>query len=119
MDFTGAYDMLTMAIADLYNKHLYLFDSKNATEFPKTAFVHLAHGNGSIREVKSGLMRLTMMMQSYYAKSVILLIDEYDVPVTKANNNGYYDEMLDIMKGLMQALKETIRHFSLQSLQGA
>ena len=41
-----------------------------------------------------------------YAKPVILLIDEYDVPVAKANNNGYYAEMLDVMKGLMQALKD-------------
>ena len=81
LDFTGAFDMLTMVIADLYNKHLYLLDSKSATEFQKTAFEHLAHGNGSIKEVKSSLMLLTTMMQSYYAKPVILLIDEYDVPV--------------------------------------
>ena len=106
LDFTGAYDMLTMVIADLYNKHLYLLDSKSATEFQKTAFEHLAHGNGSIKEVKSSLMLLTTMMQSYYEKPVILLIDEYDVPVAKANNNGYYNEMLDVMKGLMQALKD-------------
>ncbi len=106
LDFTGAYDMLTMVIADLYNKHLYLLDSKNATEFQKTAFAHLAHGSGSIKEVKSSLMLLTTMMQDYYEKPVILLIDEYDVPVAKANNNGYYDEMLDVMKSLMQALKD-------------
>ena len=106
LDFTGAYDMLTMVIADLYNKHLYLLDSKSVTEFQKTAFEHLAHGSGSIKEVKSSLMLLTTMMQSYYAKPVILLIDEYDVPVAKANNNGYYNEMLDVMKGLMQALKD-------------
>ena len=106
LNFTGAYDMLTMVIADLYNKHLYLLDSENATEFQKTAFEHLAHGSGSIKEVKSSLMLLTTMMQSYYAKPVILLIDEYDVPVAKANNNGYYNEMLDVMKGLMQALKD-------------
>ena len=106
LNFTGAYDMLTMVIADLYNKHLYLLDSENATAFQKTAFEHLAHGSGSIKEVKSSLMLLTTMMQSYYEKPVILLIDEYDVPVAKANNNGYYDEMLDVMKGLMQALKD-------------
>lgn len=40
LNFTGAYDMLTMVIADLYNKHLYLLDSENATEFQKTAFEH-------------------------------------------------------------------------------
>ena len=51
-------------------------------------------------------MLLTRMMQQHYEKLVILLIDEYDVPVAKANNNGYYNEMLDVMKGLMQALKD-------------
>ena len=106
LDFTGAYDMLTMVIADLYNKHLYLLDSETVTEFQKTAFEHLAHGNGSEKEVKTSLMLLTTMMQQHYGKPVILLIDEYDVPVAKANNNGYYNEMLDIMKGLMQALKD-------------
>ena len=106
LDFAGAYDMLTMVIADLYNRHLYLLDGKNATEFQKAAFAHLAHGSGSIKEVKSSLMLLTTMMQQHYGKPVILLIDEYDVPVAKANNNGYYNEMLDVMKGLMQALKD-------------
>lgn len=33
-------------------------------------------------------------------------MDEYDVPVAKANSNGYYREMLDVMKGLLQALKD-------------
>ncbi len=45
-------------------------------------------------------------MQQHYGKPVILLIDEYDVPVAKANSHGYYNEMLDVMKGLMQALKD-------------
>ena len=49
LDFTGAYDMLTMVIADLYNKHLYLLDGKNVTEFQKTAFINLAHGSGSVK----------------------------------------------------------------------
>ena len=46
------------------------------------------------------------MLHSHYGKPVILLMDEYDVPVAKASSHGYYDEMLDIMKGLMQALKD-------------
>mgnify|MGYP000179322011 CR=1 FL=1 len=51
-------------------------------------------------------MLLTRLMYHQYGKPVILLIDEYDVPVAKANRNGYYEEMLDVMKGLMQALKD-------------
>lgn len=39
-------------------------------------------------------------------KKVILLLDEYDVPLTKASENGYYREMLNIMRGVLQVLKD-------------
>ena len=45
-------------------------------------------------------------MADHYGKPVILLLDEYDVPLAKASTNGYYAEMLDVVKGLMQALKD-------------
>lgn len=47
---------------------------------------------------------------------MILLINEYDVLVAKANNDGYYAEMLDVMKELMQALKDNQLLFVLQLL---
>ena len=47
------------------------------------------------------------MMESYYRKPVILLLDEYDVPLAKASSNGYYKEMLSVIKGMMStALKD-------------
>ena len=106
LNFASAYDMLTMVLADLYNQHLYLLDDSSATAFQKETFTHIAHGRGTEKEVKSSLVLLTAMMCQHYGKPVILLIDEYDVPVAKANSNGYYKEMLDVMKGLMQALKD-------------
>ena len=106
LNFTSAYDMLTMVFADLYNKHLYLLEDRHVTEFQKKTFTNIAHGCGSEKEVKSSLVLLTTMMQQHYGKAVVLLIDEYDVPVAKANAHGYYNEMLDVMKGLLQALKD-------------
>ncbi|MEE0184014.1 MAG: AAA family ATPase [Lachnospira sp.] len=106
LDFKGAYDMLTVVIANLFNEHIYLLDSKKATEFQKTSFKNLLSGNASVKEVKSSIYLLMNMMNDYYNESVILLIDEYDVPVAKANNNGYYNEMLDVMKSLMQTVKD-------------
>ena len=105
LNFTSAYDMLTMVFADLYNKHLYLLEDSHVTEFQKKTFTNIANGCGSEKEVKSSLVLLTTMMQQHYGKAVVLLIDEYDVPVAKANAHGYYNEMLDVMKGLLQALK--------------
>ena len=47
------------------------------------------------------------MMQAKYGKPVILLLDEYDVPLAKASSNGYYTEMLEVVKPLMStALKD-------------
>ena len=106
LNYTKAYDMLTMVIADLFNKHLYLIQNGKGTDFENSTFKHLADGCASEKEIKSSFLLLTGMMQDYYKKPVILLIDEYDVPVEKANNNGYYAEMLDTMKSLMQALKD-------------
>ncbi len=106
LDFKGAYDMLTVVIANLFNEHIYLLDSKKATEFQKTSFKNLLSGNASVKEVKSSIYLIMNMMNDYYNEPVILLIDEYDVPVAKANNNGYYNEMLDVMKSLMQTVKD-------------
>ena len=106
LDFTGAYDMLTWVISELYKKHLYLLESDRINECDKEIARQLIRGNASLKDTKGSLMLLTRLLQQYYRKPVILLIDEYDVAVAKANSNGYYKEMLDVMKGLMQALKD-------------
>ena len=106
LDFTGAYDMLTWVISELYKKHRYLLDSDGIGTSDKEIAKQLEWGQASLKDTKGSLLLLTRMMQQHYGKPVILLIDEYDVPVAKANSNGYYAEMLDVMKGLLQALKD-------------
>ncbi|MCI6064847.1 ATP-binding protein [bacterium] len=106
LNFNSAYDMLTLVISELYKKHLYLLDSDKVDSYDKEIVKQLIQGTASAKDTKGSLMLLTRLMCQQYGKPVILLIDEYDVPVAKANSNGYYEEMLDVMKGLMQALKD-------------
>ena len=106
LTFTSAFDMLKTVICELYNEHLYLLNDKDTTEYQKTTFLHISRGCASETEIKGSLQLLLSMMRVHYGKPVILLMDEYDVPVAKANSNGYYNEMLEIMKGLMQTLKD-------------
>ena len=40
-------------------------------------------------------------MQQHYGKEVIVLLDEYDVPVAKASSNGYYEEMLEVIRSMV------------------
>ena len=106
LNFQDAYDMLTVVLANLYKKHMYLLESDKINPFDKEIITHIMSGNASVKVIKDSLALLNTTMQEYYWKPVILLIDEYDVPIAKASAKGYYAEMLDVVKGLMQALKD-------------
>lgn len=106
LDFPSALEMLSSVIAELCVEHQYLLSSDNADSYDRSLMERVIHGNASVGTIKNSLLSLTRAMYAYYGKPVILLIDEYDVPVAKANSNGYYKEMLDLMKGIMQALKD-------------
>lgn len=106
LDFAGAYAMLAAVIADLYKQHLYLLQDDKINTFDKQTMQAILVGKAEEQDIKGSLLLLTHMLREHYGKPVILLIDEYDVPVAKASSNGYYEKMLDIMKGLMQALKD-------------
>ena len=106
LDFSEAYGMLCSVISELCIAHQYLIDSDQVDDYDKAAIRALSEGKADAIEVKNSLQTLTRAMSAYYGKKVILLMDEYDVPIAKASSHGYYQEMLVVMKGIMQALKE-------------
>lgn len=106
LNFQKAYDKLTGAISDLYKEHLYLIECDKLDSFTKETYCQVASQKAAQGVMENSLLNLTRMMQTYYGKPVILLIDECDVPLTKASDNGYYHEMLDVMKGIMQVVKD-------------
>lgn len=106
LNFTDACEMLSLVISQLYKDHLYLLESSKINIYDKQIMERIIKGTASSGELKGSLLLLTRVMQIYYEKPVILLMDEYDVPVAKANTNGYYTEMLNMMKGIMQSLKD-------------
>lgn len=106
LTFQNAYDMLTIVISELFKDHGYLLNSKIISDSDKKIIESLIAKTASLGDVKNSLNLLTRVLSTYNKKPVILLIDEYDVPVAKANNSGYYSEMLEVMKGIMSALKD-------------
>ena len=110
LTFESARDMLWAQIAQICNEHDYLLDSKAVSENDKQTFRQLAdvvNGRPDDMMLKTSLVLLMRMMQAYYGKSVILLLDEYDVPMAKASAHGYYDQMLEIIRAIMStALKD-------------
>lgn len=107
LNFEDAYERLVVQISNLYKNYTYLLDCDKIDPDDRQIFLDLKAGKAEKAQVFQALRTLMRMLQIYHQKKVILLLDEYDVPIAKASSNGYYNQMLDVMKGIMStALKD-------------
>ena len=105
--FERAFEMLKFTLSQLCIEHAYLLANDKIDEGYKEIFEKLKNQTASITDVKGSLLVMMKMMQIHYKKPVILLLDEYDVPLSKASGNCYYQQMLEIIKAMMStALKD-------------
>ena len=101
LKFDSAYGMLEAVISELCVEHFYLAESQVVNPVHREIFLRLAKKTASEEEIKNSLYTIMAMMQTHYGKRVILLVDEYDVPLAKASENGYYKQMLDVIRGIL------------------
>ena len=107
LNFKDAYERLVVQISNLYKNYTYLLEYDKIDPDDRQIFLDLKAGKAEKAQVFQALRTLMRMLQIYHQKKVILLLDEYDVPIAKASSNGYYNQMLDVMKGIMStALKD-------------
>ena len=106
LNFEHAYEMLKETFSEVFMQHIYLLKSDKVHEFDKNVIARIAERTASMGELQNALPILTRVMSTHYGKPVILLIDEYDVPLAKASAKGYYKEMLSTIRGVMSVLKD-------------
>lgn len=107
LNFEDAYERLVVQISNLYKNYTYLLEYDKIDPDDRQIFLDLKAGKAEKAQVFQALRTLMRMLQIYHQKKVILLLDEYDVPIAKASSNGYYNQMLDVMKGILStALKD-------------
>ena len=116
--FEDAYSMLAGIISDVCKEHIYLLDSQLIDENDKDTFIELKSQSASKTDIKRSLLLLMRMMHAYYGKQVILLIDEYDVPLSKANDYGYYNQMLDVIRSMMGVALKTNDYLKFSVITG-
>ena len=102
--FENAFNLLRFVIAQLYDNYKFLLDDPDIPSAQKEIFQRLQRQTASLTDIQGALLILTKMLYSYYKKPVIILLDEYDVPVAKASSNGYYDAMLEIMRPMLSTV---------------
>ena len=99
--FDQATKKLAVNISDLYKEHTYLLKSNKVDPADAELFNKIRYQKADSVDIQNALYILMRMMQAYFGKQVIVLIDEYDVPLAKASENGFYDDMLNVVRGLL------------------
>jgi len=106
LDFANAYGVFRTMISDLCIAHAYLAESSMADRNDREVFKRLKRCDGTEIETRESLYTILRMMKMHYGKPVVLIMDEYDVPLANANENGYYLHMLDLIRSFTgKALK--------------
>ena len=105
LHFDDAFNKLKDVIFDEASRFQFLIDSDKLTEYDKIPLRPLIERDKN-EDITSSLKQLCRLLEKHYGKKVILLIDEYNVPLDKAYENGFYNQMIDIMRALLgEALK--------------
>ena len=104
LTFEDAYIMLKTIIRTEASRHYYLKTSEKVSTENKQIFEEIL--SGKYEEMADSLRLLSQMLYQHYDQKAVLLIDEYDVPLDKAFQHGYYREMVALIRSLFgQALK--------------
>ena len=112
LDFEKAYDKLRIVVADCCKKIASIGENDRTDSDDRIMFSKLKAQTATDAEIQNSLKTIMRMMYAVYGKPVILLVDEYDVPLAKASEkntaeNRYYVQMLDVIKGMLSIALKT------------
>ena len=113
-----AFRMGARAVRRAASKVQYLLESDALSESDKLEYQSLLDSNMDEATFCDSLRILSEMLEKHHKSKVILLIDEYDVPLAKAHANGYYDQMISLIRSLLGEALKTNSSLKLAVLTG-
>ena len=105
--YEDAFDFAVQIMKNVAGRTQFLLESRNLSDFDKSEYKELLDSRMSKAVFCSGLKILSELLEKHYGTKVILLIDEYDVPLAKAFENGYYDQMVFLIRNLLEQTLKT------------
>ena len=104
--YENARSLLKRIVMEEAKMHRIIMSGNRLDDIDKAEYMSLVTGDMGEDTLVYSMKTLTALLEKYYEKKVIVLIDEYDVPLDKAFQNGYYKEMTTLIRGMFgEALK--------------
>ena len=106
-DFEMAYSQLVEEILREFERHEYILNGEKISERAVEKYRNISSGKATKEEYATALKFLSECLEKYHEKNVIILIDEYDVPLENSYFRGFYDEMIDFIRSLFESALKT------------
>lgn len=100
--FARSYAEMERVIAEEFARHRFILESSEMEEY-KEKFLELMRRKGSQNDYETSILFLSKCLEGYYGKKVVVLIDEYDVPLENAFTCGFYNEMVNFIRALFES----------------
>ena len=107
LTFDLAYQALSGIVAEEFSRLRFLIESDKLAADEKQYLEKMLNGKYEEADIRGSLKKLSVLLEKHYGKKVILLIDEYDVPLDKAFQHSYYKEMIDLIRAIFGAALKT------------
>ena len=117
-DYETARNLMVKVVNEEARRFQFLTESSRLTDTDKMLFGQLLQKEMDDETLFCSLRELTELLRKHYEKQVIVLIDEYDVPLAKANELGYYDEMVRLIRGIFGSALKTNHNLYFAVLTG-
>ena len=117
-NYEKALEMAVEVIRSESRRFQYLLDSERLTSYDKEAFIALLQEDMKEGTLCSSLKVLSELLEKHHGSKVILLIDEYDVPLAKAFERGYYDQMVLFIRNMFEYALKTNESLKFAVLTG-
>ena len=117
-DYETARNLMVKVVNEEARRFQFLTESSRLTDTDKMLFGQLLQKEMDDETLFCSLRELTELLRKHYEKQVIVLIDEYDVPLAKANELGYYGEMVRLIRGIFGSALKTNHNLYFAVLTG-
>lgn len=100
--FQRSFEEMSRVIAEEFRRHDFILEHSKLAKF-KDKYLEIMGEKGSRKDYETAILFLSQCLETYYGKKVVVLIDEYDVPLENSFTCGFYDEMVDFIRALFES----------------